>query len=39
VRAAESLDIEIDGSGNVRSCGDPSVTKRIRGSGDVFCAR
>ena len=38
VRAVERLDVTIDGSGGVRYHGDPDVTKRVDGSGELSAA-
>ena len=35
VRAEERLDADVDGSGSIRYHGDPEVTERVDGSGDL----
>lgn len=35
VRAAERLDVDIQGSGDVRYDGDPALTRRVDGSGEL----
>jgi hypothetical protein len=35
VCASESLQVRIDGSGDVRYCGSPRVEKKVAGSGTV----
>ena len=32
---SERLDVTVDGSGDVRYHGDPAVTQRVDGSGDL----
>jgi Putative auto-transporter adhesin, head GIN domain len=39
VRADERLDVDVDGSGSVRYHGDPELTQRVEGSGDLSRAR